>query len=135
VRRRRIILGPAASGVLAVGVVAVRLFWAAFAPTPPVPDDVARLNFGMTEDEVIGTLGRRPDGEWDRVTEDGESRVEYPDDTQFPPLGSTVRYLEWESEGELITMRFYEGRVVNKAATYRQPKGPWRRAVPWLRTY
>jgi hypothetical protein len=87
--------GLTAMGVLAVVAVAVRLFWVAFAPSPPVPEDVTRLNFGMTEDEVIGTLGRRPDGEWDRVTDDRESRVEHPDGTQFPPGGRPVRYLEW----------------------------------------
>jgi len=132
-KRRRIVVWLAGLIALWVVVVVARLVWVAFFTTP-VPEDVSRITFGMTRDEVIGTLGRQPDTEWDRTVDPKDAAGSFPDGPHYLPIGATARYLEWETEGELIIVRFYEGGVVNKGATYRQPKTPWRKAVHSLRS-
>ena len=132
-KRRRIVVGLAGLVALWVFVVVARLVWVAFFTTP-VPEDVSRITFGMTRDEVIETLGRQPDAEWDRAVDPKDAAGSFPDGPRYLPVGATVRYLFWETEGETIAVRFYEGRVINKGASQSQPKTHWRKAVHSLRS-
>ena len=119
-KRRRIVVWLAGLGALWVVVMMARLVWMAFFTTP-VPEDVSRIAYGMTQDEVVERLGRPPDHEWDRAVGPKDAAGGFPDGPRYLPVGATTRYLQWDTEGEHITVRFYEGRVVNKGGTNRQP--------------
>jgi hypothetical protein len=88
----------------------------------------------MTREEVIGMLGRPPDAEWDRAVGPRDGAGYLPAGPGYLPVGATVHYLQWDTEGESILVRLYEGRVVNKGATNSQPKTAWRQAVHALRS-
>jgi hypothetical protein len=96
-------------------------------------EDADRVRFGMTRAEVIDTLGRPPDREWDRPADEREERVMLPDHSLLPPAGGTVHYLMWEVEGEHLAVRLYDGRTLNVIVTSDRPPTLWRRLVRWVR--
>jgi hypothetical protein len=114
-------------------VVAAWTAWAAFAGRPPVLEDAERVEVGMSREEVVSTLGREPDREWDHRPLETEAHTLLGDKTPLPPDGVTIHYLEWEAEGEAIFVRFYDGRMIDVGVTRDHPWTFSRRIIHWLR--
>jgi hypothetical protein len=88
----------------------------------------------MTQEEVIWRLGRPPDAEWDRAVDTRDGAVYLPAGPGYLPAGATVHSLQWDTEGECILVRLYDGLVVNTVVTNRQPKSRRRQAGHSLRS-